>query len=99
MAITQIQRDTPGRDYYLRKRAAGKGHKEAMRCLKRRLSDLVYRQLMRDTQSREATGPGGHTGATLTSSATGPTPTAGSLDKSLPEPVRTDPTTPGSRST
>src|SRR6202008_807528 len=42
-------RGTPGRDvstgpYYLRKRAEGKSHKEAMRCLKRRLSDVVYRQ-------------------------------------------------------
>jgi transposase len=32
MAISQIQRDSPGRDYYLRKRAEGKGHKETMRC-------------------------------------------------------------------
>ena len=64
MAITQLQRDTPGRAYYLRKRAAGKGHKEAMRCLKRRLSDLVYRQLMRDAHRATATGPGGQTGAT-----------------------------------
>jgi transposase len=48
MAISQIQRDSPGRNYYLRKRAEGKGHKEAMRCLKRRLSDVVYRQLLRD---------------------------------------------------
>jgi transposase len=31
-AISQIQRDSPGRDYYLRKRAEGKGHKETMRC-------------------------------------------------------------------
>jgi hypothetical protein len=27
---SQIQRDCPGRDYYLRKRATGKCHKEAM---------------------------------------------------------------------
>jgi transposase len=33
MAISQIQRHSPGRNYYLRKRAEGKGHKEAMRCL------------------------------------------------------------------
>jgi hypothetical protein len=42
-AITQLKHDCPGRDYYLRKRASGKGHKEALRCLKRRLSDVVYR--------------------------------------------------------
>src|SRR5690242_1817555 len=29
MAITQLQRDCPGRAYYLRKRASGKSHKEA----------------------------------------------------------------------
>lgn len=35
MAITQIRYDTPGKVYYQRKRAAGKSHKEALRCLKR----------------------------------------------------------------
>ncbi|MGH3495237.1 MAG: transposase [Sciscionella sp.] len=69
MALTQIRHDTHGRAYYQRKRAAGKGHKEAMRCLKRRLSDTVYRQLLHDAQGRLAAGPRGHTGATLTSSA------------------------------
>jgi transposase len=48
MAITQIRGDTAGRTYYLRKRASGKSHNEAMRCLKRRLSDTVYRQLLND---------------------------------------------------
>jgi transposase len=50
MAITQIRRDTAGRAYYRRKRAAGHGHKEALRCLKRRLSDVVYRQLLHDAR-------------------------------------------------
>ena len=36
MALTQIRLNTPGRAYYLKKRSQGKGHKEAMRCLKRR---------------------------------------------------------------
>ncbi|WP_328393267.1 IS110 family transposase [Nocardia sp. NBC_00416] len=48
IAITQIRRDTVGRAYYQRKRAAGKGHKEALRCLKRQLSDIVYRIMLRD---------------------------------------------------
>lgn len=47
-AITQIRRDTPGRDYYRRKLADGKSHKEALRCLKRRISDAVWRQLQTD---------------------------------------------------
>ena len=68
MALTQIRQDTPGRAYYLRKRTEGKSHKEAMRCLKRRLSDVVYRQLRRDANRLEA-GPGGHSGAALSSSA------------------------------
>jgi transposase len=90
MAITQIRHDTPGRGYYRRKRAAGKSHKEALRCLKRRLSDVVYRQLLRDAR---AAGPGGHPGATLQSSAAGPTPTADSSDKSLPGPTDSQTTT------
>jgi transposase len=68
MALTQIRQETPGRAYYLRKRAEGKGHKEAMRCLKRRLSDVVYRQLLSDA-TRLGAGPGGHSGAALQSSA------------------------------
>ena len=38
MAITQIRADTEGRAYYLRKGAEGKTSREALRCLKRRLS-------------------------------------------------------------
>jgi transposase len=45
LAITQIRADTEGRAYYLRKRAEGKTGREALRCLKRRLSDVVYRTL------------------------------------------------------
>jgi transposase len=51
MAMAQIKRPTPGRDYYQRKRAAGKTHKEAMRCLKRRLADVVYRTMIHDTET------------------------------------------------
>ena len=49
MAVTQIRYPaTPGRQYYERKRREGKTPKEALRCLKRRLSDLVYYQLLAD---------------------------------------------------
>ena len=51
MAITQIQRDTPGCASYQRKRVDGKSHKEALRCLKRRLSDVVYRTMIRDSET------------------------------------------------
>ena len=49
-ALTQIAHDTPGRVYYQRKLAEGKTKKEAMRALKRRISDAVYRQLHADTR-------------------------------------------------
>jgi transposase len=47
-ALGQISHTTEGRDYYLAKQSAGKSRKEAMRCLKRRISDAVYRQLVAD---------------------------------------------------
>ncbi|MEV6494422.1 IS110 family transposase, partial [Actinoplanes sp. NPDC051633] len=46
MAVVHLRRDTEGRAYYRRKLAAGKTSMEAMRCLKRRLSDIVYRQMV-----------------------------------------------------
>ena len=49
-AITQISHDTPGRAYFERKIAEHKTHKEALRALKRRISDVVYRQLLADTR-------------------------------------------------
>lgn len=49
-AVTQVAHDTPGRVYYLRKQAEGKTRKEAMRALKRSISDAVYRHLVADTQ-------------------------------------------------
>jgi transposase len=51
MAMAQIKRATPGRDYYQRKRAGGKTHKEAMRCLKRHLANIVYRTMIHDTEA------------------------------------------------
>jgi len=47
-ALVQITHDTPGRVYYLRKQSEGKSRKEAMRCLKRRISDAVYQRLRAD---------------------------------------------------
>jgi transposase len=48
MAIVQIRHPTSGQAYYRRKRAEGKSPKEALRCLKRRLSDAVYRCMLAD---------------------------------------------------
>ena len=48
MAMVQVRRPSPGQAYYQRKRAEGKSAKEALRCLKRRLSDAAYRCLLAD---------------------------------------------------
>ena len=84
MALTQIRTDTEGRAYYQRKRAEGKSKKEALRCLKRRLSDKVYRQMLRDQQRA---GSGGHSGAALSLARPAHTPHTGTSDQSLPEPA------------
>jgi transposase len=47
-AIVQIRHPTAGQAYYRRKLTEGKSRKEALRCLKRRLSDAVYQRLMAD---------------------------------------------------
>jgi transposase len=46
MATVQLRNRTEGRAYYDRKVTAGKTPNEAMRCLNRRLSDIVYRTLL-----------------------------------------------------
>jgi transposase len=91
MAVVQLRNPTEGRAYYDRKVAAGKTPMEAMRALKRRLSDIVYRQMITDAQAA-VTGPGGHVGAATGSSATGLHPSAGTSEKSLPGPAAHDPT-------
>jgi transposase len=47
-AVTQIRNDTPGRAYYLSKVEDGKNNREALRALKRRISDAVWHQLLVD---------------------------------------------------
>jgi transposase len=93
MAVVQLRNDTEGRAYYRRKLAAGKTPMEAMRALKRRLSDVVYRQMVNDAKNVE-TGPGGHVGATLQSSAADRNPMIDTSEKSLPGPARLQPRTP-----
>jgi transposase len=90
-AATQVRLDTEGRAYYRRKLAAGKTRMEAMRCLKRRISDAVFRQLLADARAAEdedvGTGPGGHCGASLTSSAVDLPPHIDTSDQPLPGPA------------
>jgi transposase len=54
IAISQIRGDTTGRRYYHRKIDEGKSKKEALRALKRRISDAVYRQLLLDADRAQA---------------------------------------------
>jgi len=89
--IVQLRNDTPGRACYRRKRQQSKTSMEAMRCLRRRLSDVACRQLAADAAARPAApdqaGPGGHPGTTLKSSAADLTPDIGSSDQPLPGPA------------
>jgi transposase len=87
-AVTQLRLDTEGRAHYRRKRAEGKKPMEAMRCLKRRISDTIYRQLVADAQRADGTGPGGHCGATLQSSAVDLPPHIDTSDQPLPGPAK-----------
>jgi transposase len=94
MARVQIRNPSEGRDYYDRKKADGKAPMEAMRCVKRRLSDIVFQQMLEDSMKQLGTGPGGHRGNDSHSSAAGSHPHTSSSEKSLPGPVTTQPKTP-----
>ncbi len=50
VAVCQARSDARGGAYYGKKIEEGKSRKEALRCLKRRVSDAVYRSLMVDSQ-------------------------------------------------
>jgi transposase len=85
MAVVQLRSDTEGRGYYDRKIAAGKYSMEAMRCLKRRLSDVVYKTMRHDAD-RLAAGPGTHSGALLTPARSTQTPTSTLRRSHFPDP-------------
>ena len=93
MATVQLRNPTEGRADFDRKKAAGKTSMEAMRALKRRLSDVVYRQLLADAIRPSRTGPGGHPGTTLQSSVADSHPTIDTSDQSLPGPAPHEPRT------
>ena len=50
VAVCQARSDARGGTYYHKKIDEGKSSKEALRCLKRRVSDAVYRTLVADSQ-------------------------------------------------
>jgi transposase len=51
VAVCQARSDVRGGSYYRKKMAEGKSRKEALRCLKRRISDAVYRSLVADSRA------------------------------------------------
>jgi transposase len=91
-ATVQLRNHTAGRVYFDRRTAGGKKPMEALRCLKRRLSDVVYRQLVADAQAiqdaADEAGPGGHCGATQASSAVDLPPHIDTSDQPLPGPAQ-----------
>lgn len=95
-AVTQIRYPTTdGRAYYDRKIAAGMPHRSALRALKRRISDAIYRKLVDDAnirQPKRISGPGGHSGNDSGTSVTGSHPAAPALRTSHSR-TRPQPTT------
>ena len=76
-AVTQIRhKHSQGRAYYDKKLAEGKTHKEALRALKRRISDAIYAALVADARQAAAgtKGPGGQPGNLSVSRAAGSHP-------------------------
>jgi transposase len=93
VAITQIRfAHSDGRAYYDRKIAEGKTGKEALRALKRRISDALYRQLQLDARRAAASataGPGGQAGNDSEASVTGSHPEHRLFGEATPEPTIT----------
>jgi transposase len=58
IAITQLQREGPGKTYVAHRRAMGNTKTEAIRALRRKISDEVFRRMRHDEAARAA-GPTG----------------------------------------
>ena len=87
-AVTQIARlPRSGRACYEKKPAEGKTAKEALRALKRQVSDAIYKRLKAGAAraGTDVQGPGGHPGNDTAASAAGYTPNTGSSAKPLPD--------------
>jgi transposase len=91
-AISQIRhKHSDGRAFYDKKVAEGKTHKEALRALKRRISDAIYAALAAD--ARQATscpkGPGGQPGNHSASRAASSHPAHRHFGQATPGPATT----------
>ena len=88
-AITQIRnKHSDGRAYYDKKLAEGKTPKEALRSLKRQVSNAIFACLQADAR-RPPRAREGSKGTTLQPARPARTPGTGSSDKPLPGPVTT----------
>ena len=92
-AVTQLRhKHSHGRAYYERKLAEGKTHKEALRALKRRISDAIYAALVADARHAAAAcpkGPGGQPGNHSASRAAGSHPAYRHFGQATPGPATT----------
>jgi len=93
-AITQIRyRHSDGRAYYDRKLAEGKTHKEALRSLKRRISDAIFARLQADARRAAAAastkGPAGQPGSDSVASTAGSHPGHRLFGQATPGPEST----------
>jgi hypothetical protein len=92
-ARTQVSHlHSPGRAYYDRKLAEGRTVKEALRSLKRRISDVIYAALVAESRAQTKAGPGVQTGSVSISSAAGSHPVTPALRTNHSR-TRTKPTT------
>jgi transposase len=94
-AVTQIRyRHSPGRAYYDKKLAEGKTPKEALRALKRQVSDAIFACLQADARrAAAAKNPGGQPGNHSASRAAGSHPARRLFGQATPGPA-TQPMTP-----
>ncbi len=96
-AVTQIRhRHSQGRAYYDKKLAEGKTPKEALRALKRQVSDAIFACLQADARraGTRAEGPGGQQGNDSAASAAGSHPRHRLFGQATPGPGN-HPTAPG----
>ncbi len=92
-AVTQIRhRHSDGRVYYDRKITEGKSPKDALRSLKRRISDTIFARLRADARraaDAATAGPGGQLGNDSDASAAGSHPKHQLFGQATPEPKPT----------
>jgi transposase len=90
-AVTQIRHQhSKGRAYYDKKIAEGKTSKEALRALKRQVSDALYKQMKADARRVAGTeGPGGHPGNGSIASVAGLHPADRLFGQATPGPAST----------